>query len=94
MPEISMKKTRHISARCQQRGIKERDLDLIFQYGTSTSCGQMLTGRDIAEAEKDMKRVLSRLSRLKNVFIPTDGETMITAFRANRSQRRRQVGIW
>lgn len=89
-----MKKSQHIRNRCQQRGIPERDLELVFQHGTVTSDGLILTGKDIADAVRDMKRKMNRLSKLKDVFIPTDGTTMKTAYRVDRRRRRLQTGIW
>ena len=88
------KKNKHIRTRCQQRGIKERDLDLIAQVGTKTRDGLILTRKDISEVERETKRLVCRLSRLQDVFIAKDGETLITAYRAGRRQRRSQVGIW
>ena len=88
------KKTKHIRTRCQQRGIKERDLDLIAQFGTKTRDGLILTRKDISEVERETKRLVCRLSRLQDVFVAKDGETLITAYRAGRRQRRSQVGIW
>ena len=86
--------TEHIRARCQQRGIKERDLDLIAQFGTETPEGLILTRKNIAEIERQAKRLVHRLSRLQDVFIAADGESMITVYRATRQQRRSQVGNW
>ena len=86
--------TTHVQARCQQRGVKERDLDLIVQYGTETPNGLILTRKDIAEVEREVKRLMNRLSRLQDVFVATDGKTMKTTYRATRRQRRFQVGNW
>ena len=89
-----MKKSQHIRTRCQQRGIPEDGPDLIAYFGTDTSNGVILTGKDISDAEREMKRIMNRLSKLKDVFIPIDGTTMKTAYRVNRRQRRLQTGIW
>ena len=89
-----MKKTQHIKSRCQQRGFKEYDLELVARYGTVTSDGLMLTVKNIANVEREMKRTMNRLSKLKDVFIPTDGATMITVYRVDRRRRRLQIGTW
>ena len=78
----------------QRKWLKERDLNLIAQYGTETPEGLILTRKDIAEAEREEKRLVNRLSRLQDIFIATDGDTMITAYRATRRQRRLQLGNW
>ena len=84
----------HIRSRCQQRGIRERDLNLITLFGTATPKGLILTRKDIAAVEREAKRLLNRLSHLQDVFVATDGGTMKTAFRATRRQRRRELGEW
>ena len=86
--------TKHIHTRCQQRGIKERDLNLIAQFGTETPKGLILTRKNITEVEREAKRLVNRLSRLQDVFVATNGETMKTAFRAKRRQRRLLAGNW
>lgn len=84
--------TKHVRSRCQQRGIRETDLDLVAQYGTETSEGVILTRKDIAVVEREFKRLINRLSKLEDVFVATDGEIMKTVFRATKQQRRSQVG--
>ena len=86
--------TKHIRARCQQRGIRERDLDLVAQFGTETPDGVIVTRKDVAEVERASKRLLNDLSRLQGVFVVTAGETMVTAYRATRQQRRSQMSRW
>ncbi len=68
------------------------DLMLVAQFGTETSRGLILTRKDVAEVEREAQRLVNRLSRLQDVFVATEGETMKTAFRARRSQRRRLMG--
>lgn len=80
--------TKHIRTRCQQRGIKEADLGLIVQYGTETPKGMILTRKDIAVVEREVKKLINSLSKLQDVFVAMDGETMMTAFRATKQQRR------
>ncbi len=84
--------TKHIQARCQQRGIQEHDLKLVAQLGTETPKGLILTRKDVAEVEREAKRLVIWLSRLQDVFVATEGETMKTAFHATRQQRRRLMG--
>ena len=88
--------TNHVVVRCGQRGFRETDLELINQYGTMTDGGVLLTRKDIAEFERRSKRLLDRLSKLQNAFIPTaeDGNTAKTVFRATKKQRRRQTRRW
>ena len=85
-----MHMTRHVRARCHQRGIKEQDLSLIAQHGTVTRRGIILTCKDIARAEPKERRVLSPL---QGAFVATDGATMVTTYRSTREQRRRELGV-
>ena len=84
--------TKHIRTRCQQRGIKEADLALIYVYGTETKKGVILTRKDIAGVEREVKKLINRLSKLQDVFVAMDGETMMTTFRATKKQRLFELG--
>ena len=84
--------TKHVRSRCQQRGIRKTDLDLVAQYGTETSEGVILTRKDIAGVEREFKRLINRLLKLEDVFVAMDGEIMKTVFRTTKQQRRAQVG--
>ena len=86
-----MKINGHAGARCRQRGIKERDVSLIAQYGTRTRGGVILTRKDIARVELERRRLAGRLSRLEGVFVATEGGAAITVYRADRAQRRREL---
>lgn len=86
--------TKHFHTRCQQRGYKASDLDLILRYGTKTPKGVILTNKDVAGVERDLKRRMDRLRKLGGAFVATDGATAITIYRATKKQRRRQLGQW
>ena len=61
--------TKHVQARCQQRGIKEADLALIYRYGTETKKGVILTRKDVAAVEREVKKLINSLSKLQDVFV-------------------------
>jgi len=84
--------TAHVRIRAQQRGVREADLDLIHQYGSETKDGLIMTRRDIAIVEREIKDLLDRLAKLDGVFVATDGESMITTFRPTKRQHRAQFG--
>lgn len=87
--------TRHAIERCQQRGIKENDIDLIAEYGTPTPEGILLTGKDILKFEQESKKILNRLQKLKDIFLATTDDDLVkTVFRATRKQRRKQTYSW
>ena len=83
--------TQHIRTRCLQRGIREADLSLLERYGTHTPEGVILTRRDVAEAKSNQRHLMNRLQRLEGVFVPSDGDVRITAYRATKRQRRRRL---
>lgn len=83
--------TNHIISRAQQRSIMQNDLGLVYEFGTATDEGAILTMKDISEAERQAKELINRLHKLKNVFVAADGDVMITTYRATKNQRRRIV---
>lgn len=83
-----MNRSKHIRIRCQQRGIREADLSLIAHYGTTVRDGVVLTRKDIAETERNLKQVMSRLQKLEGVFVATKDETFTTVFRPTKHQLR------
>jgi len=87
--------TCHAITRCQQRGFKENDIALVAEYGTPTTGGILLTGKDILKVEREYKKVLNRLQKLKDTFLATTDDDLVkTVFRATRKQRRRQTYTW
>lgn len=88
--------TNHAMVRCGQRGFRITDIDLIVRFGTMTDEGVLLTKKDIMEAERQVKDVLKRLSKLEGTFVSTtpDGETVKTIFRTTKRQRRKQTRRW
>ncbi|MDE0303568.1 MAG: hypothetical protein OXI87_01600 [Albidovulum sp.] len=85
--------TAHALVRCGQRGFREADFDLVSEFGTMTDGGFLLTRKDIMEAERQAKKLLNRLSKLQDAFVPTtaDGSAAKTIFRATKRQRRRRT---
>lgn len=76
----------------QQRGLKQADADLIMEFGTAVDSGYILKRKDVDTLEHDLRRLLARLHRLAGSYIVSDGDTVITAFRATPAQQRRLIG--
>ena len=72
--------TKHIRTRCEQQGIKERDLEPIIQFGTEAPMVMILARKDIAQVEWEAKCLVNCVSRLQDVFVAIESETMKTAF--------------
>ena len=90
-------RTEDVLVRCQQRGIRETDLDIIVKYGTQTPDGFLVTGRDIAKYEQNpekCKKISDRLSKLNRTFLPANDNTAKTIFRASKKQMRKQTRLW
>ena len=72
--------TKHIRTRCEQQGIKERDLKLIIQFGTEAPMIIILARKDIVQIEWEAKCLVNCVSHLQDVFVVIEGETMKTVF--------------
>lgn len=74
----------HSIIRCGQRGIREKYLDLVKEYGTEVEGGYLVTRKDIKKYElwvrrnlkswdqhitREYKLILDMLTKLDNVFI-------------------------
>ncbi len=72
--------TKHVICRAQQRSIMPNDLGLVYEFGTTTDQGVILTKNDISEAEREAKDLINRLNKLKDVFVAADGRLAIVWF--------------
>lgn len=79
----------HAQQRLQQRGLTEMDIDLILQHGTETRDGYYLRRRDIAEAEKEFRKLINQLTRLAGKYVVVDGDTVITAYHPGKKKQKR-----
>lgn len=95
-----MKLTRHAALRCQQRGIRPAEIDLICQLGEPT----FHQGACIWTVKRDSGSLFDaanlgvsnqKVDRLNGLYAVTDGDTIITVghrkyrFKRNRNSRRR-----
>lgn len=81
--------TRHATARMQQRGIPSRDAELIVLIGTAVEDGYLVRAKDVQEALRDLKRLMSRITHLEGKRLVMDGNNMLTAYPTNRRKQRR-----
>jgi len=77
--------------RMQRRGMSQEDVTLIIRFGTETDKGFLLREKDVAEAERHLKRRIATLRRLAGKLVVADGDTVITAFHATPKQQRRML---
>ena len=83
--------SRHAKERARQRGYRLSDLPLVVEYGSPVHDGFILTARDVARAQAEVKQVLDRLPRLVNVFVPIEEGLARTIYLPAAPKRRRRL---
>ena len=83
--------TNHAQQRMRQRGFSETDLALIMTFGTEMPSGFLLRKKDVIQMEHRFKKVISRLRRLIGTCVVSDGDTVITVFRAKPTEQHRRI---
>jgi hypothetical protein len=81
--------TKHGAERLAQRGIQVSDLDLIVQIGSEVEGGFLVRKSDLQEAERQIKRLLDRIRRLKGKRLVVGDGSLVTAYHADRREERR-----
>lgn len=79
--------SKHAAERVRQRGYRERDIDLVLEHGQPVPNGVLLTARDVAHAEAELKQKLARLERLKGTFVAVKDETVLSVYRPGNVRR-------
>lgn len=71
----------HAQIRMRQRGLSERDIDLIVRYGSDVRRGLRLLRRsDIDNEIQRIKRRIQDLERLRNCAVIIEDDTVITCY--------------
>jgi len=81
--------TDHAAIRMAQRGIPQRDAELIALIGTEVDDGYLVRARDCQVAEREIKGLLQRIRRLQGKRLVTADGRIVTAFQVSRRQERR-----
>ena len=89
--EYPLRITRHAQARGQQRGYLHGDMALVYDYGTLTEDGVLLTDKDVRRVRAEVKRFLRRLERLAGTMIVVRENAAVTVYRPRTAQRRRRM---
>ena len=79
--------TNHGSIRKTQRGIRDRDISLLFENGSVKRAPgglekKVLTRKDIQAAISKRKRDIQVLSKLSGLTAVVDNETILTVYKA------------
>ena len=81
--------TDHGSARMNQRGIREKDLDLLFLIGTEAGDGLVVLQRDYQAFERVLKRLIQRARHLVGKRVVIAEGQLITGYHAIPGKMRR-----
>ena len=80
--------TQHAVVRMEQRGIPAQDAELIVLIGTEVDGGYLVRSKDVQAAEREIKRLLARIRRLRGKRLVIAEGRIITAYQATcRHQR-------
>lgn len=75
--------TRHARERCQQRGIRPADLDLVLGLGSETDIGIFLGRREADAMIARLKRLIRHIERTKNTCVVADRDAIVTVYKAS-----------
>jgi hypothetical protein len=79
-----MKKTKHIQARMNQRGISNRELDLVREYGSWSGDKCILNRKasfELLRKFDDVRKILIKIAEKGGLVLVEEGESEITCYR-------------
>lgn len=81
--------THHGSVRCPQRGLSNKDVDLIELLGLEVPDGYLLCRRDAQRFARLLRKLAGRVETLAGARIVTESGRLITAYRATPGKQKR-----
>ena len=81
--------TAHAAVRMAQRGIKDSDLELIQSIGSEVEGGLLVRDKDFQAFDRELKRLRDRAKRVVGKRVVLEGNRLVTAYHASRSNERR-----
>jgi hypothetical protein len=79
----------HAGERLQQRGLRERDVDVVLRHGTPMGDAVVLTAKDVDAVIRERKRQIADLERLRGMAVFVRQSVVVTLFRPTPQQLRR-----
>jgi hypothetical protein len=84
--------TTHAAERVRQRGLRDRDLELVFECGTPTQEAVLLTGKDVAREIETCRRRMAQLERLRGTALIVAESVVVTVYRPDTERTKRLLG--
>ena len=81
----------HAKQRCNKRGYRKKDIDLVLEYGDLTKDGVMLTRQNAALVISEHKKEIQALERLAGTFVVLNERSVTTVYRPSKRKQRRQL---
>jgi hypothetical protein len=82
--------SRHAETRAQQRGIRERDTDLILRIGTPIDAESVyVLDKDVDREVRLLKRQIDAVERLRGIRAVLAANTVVTVYRATPKTEKR-----
>ena len=81
--------TEHAKVRTAQRAIKPEDCELIELIGTEVDDGYFVRAQDCQRVEKELKKLLERVRRIRGKRLVVANGRIVTAYHASSRQERR-----
>lgn len=89
--QVMLEMSKHAAARIRQRGLTERDINLIRGSGESVDDGFLMTNRAIDLRVQALRREITRIEKLRGVAVIESADKVITVYRADRKRVRRLI---
>ena len=83
--------TGHASQRIRQRGFHDTDAEVVFENGSVSDDGVVLTARDVAERVSEYRARIAELERLRGTAIFLSGGKVLSIYRPDRRKVRRMI---
>lgn len=82
--------SRHAESRVRQRGIRERDTDLILKIGTLIDSDSVFVlDKDVDREVRLLKQEIAALERLRGIRAVLSANTVVTIYRASPKTEKR-----
>lgn len=75
--------SQHAETRMAQRGLSQRDIDLLLQIGTEVEGGLLVRRKDVDEYENALREMIERARRLVGKRLVLAEDVVVTAYHSS-----------